>query len=599
MYLDKYELQDKFRGMSEIVISSLDTSVVPDGIFSNNTGIKYVEISDGVNSILDYAFSGCENLRRVVIPQSVKFVGIGAFEGCSRLKSIKLPDSLISDIEAETFHKCDSLEYIIIPEGVKKIGINAFSECTSLKRIFLPHSLEEIEDSAFENCCNLERVEGAGSIKRIGENAFEGCNSLSEFPFSTSLEYVGDNAFYSSIKLPYYILTRQRAEDCGLLMESETVSVPQGITCITESSLVRTEDIRGRRFDDLFENCDMRWESVQLPESVKNISKYAFLEPCSLWVDYTMTLSERCAATVPKEMNMPKNYFRQKTVFDYEMAFLLADTVWKDYVCDRDFETMILHHDSEIARSGAGKRLSDECSVHLKNMLRFTNNSPLQYEHMAQYAATYANSIDTEVIEVLRKRAAENKAYKAEKILEKYCVRHFSYKANSICDYCFRFLDIFEAEMYFKKIGEPSINYVRWKKSDEYVPEGIVLAVLYAYIKQVPGCIGSASGIPEFQKVTYADIIASEFDKKSFMRCIDRLNIHSGNIELALPVCRYGSGEKIAELLRYYRSDLHLKNITAEKIVINALKLSKAEQALAEINRSRYENYTREMKKGE
>ena len=64
-------------------------------------------------------------------------------------------------------------------------------------------------------------------------------------------------------------------------------------------------------------------------------------------------------------------------------------------------------------------------------------------------------------------------------------------------------------------------------------------------------------------------------------------------------MCRYGSGEKIAVLLQYYRSDLHLKNITAEKIVINALKLSKTELALAEINRSSYENYTREMKKGE
>lgn len=123
--------------------------------------------------------------------------------------------------------------------------------------------------------------------------------------------------------------------------------------------------------------------------------------------------------------------------------------------------------------------------------------------------------------------------------------------------------------------------------------------MLYAYIKQVPGCVENVSGIPEFQKVAYADIIASEFDKKSFRRCIDRLNTYSGNIELAVPVCRYGSGEKIAELLQYYRSDLHLKNITAEKIVINALKLSKTELALAEINRSSYENYTREMKKGE
>jgi len=47
---------------------------------------KYT-IPDGVTSIGDFAFAGCENLTSVTIPKSVISIGEGAFDGCSELTS--------------------------------------------------------------------------------------------------------------------------------------------------------------------------------------------------------------------------------------------------------------------------------------------------------------------------------------------------------------------------------------------------------------------------------------------------------------------------------------------------------------------------------
>ena len=101
--------------------------------FWNNTNIKKVEISHGVTSIGDYAFSGCKALTKIEIGGSVNL-----------------------DYEYHIYDKkyfcervglttCEKLTTIEIAEGVTSIGKSAFGGCKALTSIEIPNSVTSID----------------------------------------------------------------------------------------------------------------------------------------------------------------------------------------------------------------------------------------------------------------------------------------------------------------------------------------------------------------------------------------------------------------------------------------------------------------------
>jgi len=84
------------------------------------TRLQSVVIPDGVASIGDNVFMGCEDLKHVTLPKGLTELGMNVFSGCTSLAEIELPD------------------------GLQKIGINCFEKCTALKRVYIPAATEDI-----------------------------------------------------------------------------------------------------------------------------------------------------------------------------------------------------------------------------------------------------------------------------------------------------------------------------------------------------------------------------------------------------------------------------------------------------------------------
>ena len=178
--------------------------------------IKTVVIGEGVTSIGNYAFSGCENLTSVVIPTGVTHIGDNAFSGCTSLISLAIPDG-VTNIGSGVFSGCTSLMSVTIPGGVTSIGDNAFKDCTSLKSVTIPEGATSIEDNTFNGCTSLISLTIPDSVTNIGSGVFSGCTSLGLVTIPKSVTSVGDNAF----------------KDCTSL---KSVTIPEGVTRIGDNA---------------------------------------------------------------------------------------------------------------------------------------------------------------------------------------------------------------------------------------------------------------------------------------------------------------------------------------------------------------------------
>ena len=142
----------------------------------NNEAVTKLVIPEGVETISEYAFYGCEGLSEVTLSEGVKEIGNDAFYGCKNLTEVSLPSTLTDigssafsrsslteitipkDVYVTGFSYCEKLETVILEEGITHVGSWAFKYCTALKNVTIPSTLERINSSAFVGCENLENV---------------------------------------------------------------------------------------------------------------------------------------------------------------------------------------------------------------------------------------------------------------------------------------------------------------------------------------------------------------------------------------------------------------------------------------------------------
>lgn len=165
--------------------------------------ITSVHVTDGVTSIGDGAFWGCENITAVVIGNQVRTIGMDAFYFDENIRSLTLGES-VSVIGVSAFDECSSLTSVILPDSVTAIEDYAFDNCAALKELKLGKGLKTIGEAAFTGCSQLVKVVFPKTLTKMGASAFDTCESLQRVYFKGDAPQIGEDAFLDNNLKAYY-----------------------------------------------------------------------------------------------------------------------------------------------------------------------------------------------------------------------------------------------------------------------------------------------------------------------------------------------------------------------------------------------------------
>ncbi len=116
--------------------------------------LQRVFLPDSIETIGDYAFSGCAALEWVHLPAKLKEISQRVFDGCGALAQVTLPAGLQA-IGDYAFYGCGRLERLRLPEGVQRIGKYAFYNCRKMEEINIPLAATDLNTGLFLNCDSL------------------------------------------------------------------------------------------------------------------------------------------------------------------------------------------------------------------------------------------------------------------------------------------------------------------------------------------------------------------------------------------------------------------------------------------------------------
>ena len=88
-----------------------DLSIAPYAFA--NSSFRDIDIEDGIQTIEEYTFVGCENLQYISLPDTLTVIKRHAFERCKKLYEINIPANVV-EIEAGAFQGCSKLKKIIL-----------------------------------------------------------------------------------------------------------------------------------------------------------------------------------------------------------------------------------------------------------------------------------------------------------------------------------------------------------------------------------------------------------------------------------------------------------------------------------------------------
>ena len=259
---------------------------------SNNkpTGIKKLDLGDGLKEVPAMYFYSWEALEEVVLGSSLDIIGGDAFNSCKSLKRMDIPAS-VTKVEGP-FINCQSMTEINvasgnsnyaskngvlynkdfttllccpsgkisyeIPSTVTTVGMDAIRANYHISSIVIPSSVTTIKDGAFAYCTLITGLDIPASVETIEGNIVSGCKDLS------AINVDAQNKNYASMDGVLY--NKSLTTLLSFPAAKTTVDIPDDVLTINESA---------------FSGCN-NLTSISIPSSVTSIGKSAFLSCASL-----------------------------------------------------------------------------------------------------------------------------------------------------------------------------------------------------------------------------------------------------------------------------------------------------------------------------
>ena len=186
-----------FWGCNSLTSLTLPSSLqsIGGGAFCDCSSLTSLTLPSSLQSIGGGAFTGCTSLRSVICNQFYKVIGqmLLSSDGTQVIaywgenSEVTIPEG-VQSIGDRAFWGCNSLTSLTLPSSLQSIGDRAFWGCNSLTSLTLPSSLQSIGEEAFGCCRSLTSLTLPSSLQSIGEEAFDYCNSLSTLYIPTGTE---------------------------------------------------------------------------------------------------------------------------------------------------------------------------------------------------------------------------------------------------------------------------------------------------------------------------------------------------------------------------------------------------------------------------
>ncbi len=196
----------------------VDDKVIADQAYYQETELTSYEIPQSITEIGDFAFART-GLKEINIPEGVQHIGYGAFYHCDNLQNVTIPET-VTEIEPSAFDNTGWIknwknnvgqDYLIVGDGiliayagkesvvnipneVKSIAAGVFKDHTGITAVNIPANLQIIGEEAFAGCRNLKTVNGMDGVTEIKDRAFWNC-PLSKAYIPESVKKIGMRAF--------------------------------------------------------------------------------------------------------------------------------------------------------------------------------------------------------------------------------------------------------------------------------------------------------------------------------------------------------------------------------------------------------------------
>lgn len=226
--------------------------------------LKKVTISDGAESLGEYAFYNCTGIEEIVLPKSLKSIGNFAFYNCTGITKFTMPEN-VTYIGESAFYGCPFITEPVLPDAIEGLGANAFHNTpwyqslsdgliyiddilygyknTYPTTITVKTGTTVIAGGAFKGCTSLTNVNLNDELEKIGENVFYNCSKVKTLYIPETVTSIGSSAFYA----------------CGI----STLTLPEGLT-----------EIDSYAFEKSY------LTSIAIPANIKTINKGLFSQ-CS------------------------------------------------------------------------------------------------------------------------------------------------------------------------------------------------------------------------------------------------------------------------------------------------------------------------------